>query len=160
MNHSQLGYPKEILRSTKSSKKNGINLLQKVPCVRVGVHTISLNKVLIDWTEQELKKALAWLKAPDFQANHGNARALEQEGTGQWFVQGKAFRAWLEGSNRNLWVQGIRKLIASDHPIRPAYVAAKPVLAKLSSGESTPSYITILTMQLLCYSRSHGSGRG
>src|ERR1700738_303986 len=113
MNRSQLGYRKYILQSTKSSKKDGIKLLQKMPCIRVGVHTMSLNKVLIDWTEREMRAALAWLKAPDFQANHGKARALEQEGTGQWFLQGEAFRTWLEGSNRNLWVQGIRKLTAS-----------------------------------------------
>ena len=60
-----------------------------------------------------MTQALNWLKAPDFQANHENARSLEQEGTGRWFTQGEEFRTWLQGRHSNLWVQAIRKTLAS-----------------------------------------------
>jgi hypothetical protein len=57
-----------------------------------------------------MKQALNWLKAPDFRENHENARSLEQEGTGQWFIQGDKFRAWLQDRHSNLWLQAIRKI--------------------------------------------------
>jgi hypothetical protein len=85
----------------------------------------------------EMEKALAWLKAPDFQTNHENARALEQEGTGQWFIQGEEFRTWFGGSHENLWLQAIRKLILSGSTMPPADVATKLAPVKQFSGEST-----------------------
>jgi hypothetical protein len=92
--------------------------------MRLGeLHIKPFSQALIGCKEAKMKDALAWLKAPDFQANHENARALEQEGTGQWFLQSEKFRTWVLGKDSNLWVQAIRMFF-------PAFSISRLILTR------------------------------
>ena len=49
---------------------------------------------------------LCWLSPPDPWTNHNAARGLHQTGTGQWVLDNDAYKAWLCGANRHLWLYG------------------------------------------------------
>lgn len=54
----------------------------------------------------ELKEILRWLSPPDPWADHHSNRGLHQAGTGQWVLEEDAYKAWLSGSTRHLWLHG------------------------------------------------------
>ena len=47
-----------------------------------------------------------WMRAPDATINYNTACAKRHAGTGQWFVHGPAFTAWLQQDNSLLWLYG------------------------------------------------------
>ncbi|KAJ6780228.1 hypothetical protein PWT90_01955 [Aphanocladium album] len=48
-----------------------------------------------------------WLRAPDPSTNLSKARQLYQPGTGQWLLQGDAYRSWKRDPGSFLWLYGI-----------------------------------------------------
>jgi hypothetical protein len=47
-----------------------------------------------------------WLQAPDVSVNHYAACAKRHPSTGNWLVEGPAFRTWLSQENSFLWLNG------------------------------------------------------
>jgi hypothetical protein len=54
----------------------------------------------------EIDKIKDWLSPPDPWTNHHTARSFHQAGTGEWVLNDNAYRAWLGGSSRHLWLYG------------------------------------------------------
>jgi hypothetical protein len=55
---------------------------------------------------EEIDKIKAWLSPPDPWTNHNEARCLHQAETGKWVLENDAYKAWLGGSTRHLWLHG------------------------------------------------------
>lgn len=59
-------------------------------------------------------KIIEWLtphEALQVQASiHRDAKSSRASGTGEWFLNGKAFEAWLTGTSNLTWVHGIGEL--------------------------------------------------
>jgi hypothetical protein len=54
----------------------------------------------------EVDKILQWLSPPNPWTNHQAARDLHQAGTGKWVLDHDAYKAWLCGASRHLWLYG------------------------------------------------------
>lgn len=51
-------------------------------------------------------KIQRWLDAPDHDFEHREARKKHEAGTGQWFLDHKAYRTWLTSEDQTLWIYG------------------------------------------------------
>jgi hypothetical protein len=49
---------------------------------------------------------LNWLSVVDSSTNYNAARSKHEEGTGDWFLNGKRFEDWKTASNSVLWLHG------------------------------------------------------
>lgn len=47
-----------------------------------------------------------WLHPPDTSTNFNHAISQRHEGSGQWFLDSRAFKEWKHGSRRHLWLHG------------------------------------------------------
>jgi hypothetical protein len=54
----------------------------------------------------EVEKIVQWLSPSDPWTNHHAARDLHQAGTGKWVLDHDAYKAWLCGASRHLWLYG------------------------------------------------------
>ena len=57
--------------------------------------------------EQSIQKVDKWLDPVNFENNHDAAVKLRHQGTGNWFLNGKAFKDWLDHDNSFLWLHAI-----------------------------------------------------
>jgi hypothetical protein len=57
-------------------------------------------------SEQRRKMILNWLSVVDPSANYNAARSKHEEGTGDWFLNGKRFEDWKTAPNSVLWLHG------------------------------------------------------
>jgi hypothetical protein len=55
---------------------------------------------------REIDDMKNWLSAPDPWENQQAARELHQAKTGQWLLENNAYKAWLCGASRHLWLYG------------------------------------------------------
>src|SRR6202023_1408526 len=53
------------------------------------------------------KSILDWLVGTNPSENHNRAPGLHELHTGRWLTRSPAYRGWLNGSNRFLWLHGI-----------------------------------------------------
>ena len=80
---------------------------------------ININIETTGATLQELRldnqqeKIVRWLSAPDPSTNHTNAREKCHEGTGLWFIDGKAFE---NGKGRQTPFSGFTESLAVERP--------------------------------------------
>lgn len=51
-------------------------------------------------------KLLLWLAAPDHTSDQSDARRKREPDTGEWLLSEPAFKSWLSGHTRLLWVHG------------------------------------------------------
>ncbi|KAK2010380.1 purine and uridine phosphorylase [Colletotrichum eremochloae] len=54
-----------------------------------------------------IQKIRQWLSPPDTSANYNLARERRHEGTGLWFLDSTAFREWVHGTRKHLWLHGM-----------------------------------------------------
>ncbi|KAL9051027.1 MAG: hypothetical protein Q9206_004856 [Seirophora lacunosa] len=57
--------------------------------------------------EQSIRKIDQWLDPVNFESNHDAAVKLRHQGTGNWFLEGDAFKDWLHKDNAFLWLHAI-----------------------------------------------------
>ena len=57
--------------------------------------------------DEERRKIEDWLFPFDFAAQHNDFNGRRQEGTGQWLLNSKEFRTWLDGTEQTLFCPGI-----------------------------------------------------
>lgn len=57
--------------------------------------------------EQSIRKIDQWLDPVNFESNHEAAVKVRHEGTGNWFLEGDAFKDWLREDNAFLWLHAI-----------------------------------------------------
>jgi hypothetical protein len=76
--------------------------------VNVTIDQISVDtqRLLSIARSDEIDKIKSWLSPPDPWTNHHTARSFHQAGTGTWVLDSDAYKAWLCGSNRHLWLYG------------------------------------------------------
>jgi hypothetical protein len=58
---------------------------------------------------------LNWLSPLNFRVRQNDIFNTRQEGTGEWFLQGKHFQRWVEGTEKLLWCHGIRMTMRLDN---------------------------------------------
>ncbi|KAH0430099.1 nacht and ankyrin domain protein [Colletotrichum camelliae] len=58
-------------------------------------------------SKQQMKNIRRWLAPPDASTNANHARELRHKGTGEWFLESTAFREWISGCRRCLWLRGL-----------------------------------------------------
>lgn len=58
-------------------------------------------------SESHHQKIRKWLAPPDPSSNANHARELRHEGTGSWLLESEAFKSWLAGVHKHLWLRGI-----------------------------------------------------
>jgi len=75
--------------------------------------TVTVDQISYDTSQllsiaqsDEIDKILEWLSPPDPWTNHHTARSFHQAGTGRWVLDNDAYRAWLGGLTRHLWLYG------------------------------------------------------
>lgn len=69
--------------------------------------TSQLNDLVKNLQVQQLDDSVRqWLKAPDATVEYNNKLSKRHADTGQWLIQGKSFRNWLEENNSFLWLCG------------------------------------------------------
>lgn len=69
----------------------------------------SVNEILDDVRLQRRQKVLEWLADDDFSIRHNELQNTRAENSGQWFVESKEFRNWVEGTGPNCLIcLGIR----------------------------------------------------
>jgi hypothetical protein len=75
--------------------------------------TVTVDQTSIDtqWLlsiarSDDIDKIKSWLSPPDPWTNHHIARSYHQAGTGEWVLDNAAYKAWLGGSTRHLWLYG------------------------------------------------------
>jgi hypothetical protein len=67
-------------------------------------------RILTEYIDsQSVTKVNEWLSPVNVAANHKAATALRHADTGTWFLEGDAFRTWLNNRNSFLWLHAIRK---------------------------------------------------
>lgn len=77
--------------------------------------SISQSQIPCQWllTHKNLGKRLRdireWLSPGDPRTNYEAAHALQQAGTGKWFIEGSQFAEWFQKNNTFLWIHGARK---------------------------------------------------
>lgn len=64
----------------------------------------TIQEVRLNQHEREIRD---WLSAPDPSINYENALDKRHEGTGSWFIDGKAFAEWKKQPKSFLWLHGI-----------------------------------------------------
>src|SRR5271168_5040350 len=52
-------------------------------------------------------KILTWLDKSDPKVNHGDSRRKHEHGTGNWFLESKAFNDWKTTPGSFIWLHGI-----------------------------------------------------
>jgi len=63
-------------------------------------------------TDEELCGTIArWLSDLNFERTQADIFAKHTEGTGQWLLESKTFKDWVEGRLKNLWCPGDRELV-------------------------------------------------
>ncbi|WDK21587.1 hypothetical protein CGRA01v4_12877 [Colletotrichum graminicola] len=58
-------------------------------------------------SNSHIQKLRQWLSPPDTSSNYNIARESRHDGTGLWFLESAAFREWVHGSRKHLWLHGI-----------------------------------------------------
>ncbi|KAG8849703.1 hypothetical protein FRB91_009667 [Serendipita sp. 411] len=53
------------------------------------------------------KEVLQWLKGADPTTNHNTARKKHEPGTGEWLLDSKEFKSWMEEDGKIMWLNGI-----------------------------------------------------
>ncbi|KAG8752573.1 hypothetical protein FRC14_006936 [Serendipita sp. 396] len=53
------------------------------------------------------KEILKWLKGSDPTTNHNTARKKHEPGTGEWLLDSKEFKSWMEEDGKIVWLNGI-----------------------------------------------------
>jgi hypothetical protein len=59
---------------------------------------------------EKKKRILGWISEDNAQETYRRKLQERQPGTGNWFLESKAFQEWLGGGGKSLWCPGIRKL--------------------------------------------------
>jgi Cdc6-like AAA superfamily ATPase len=107
---SRLAFALQILELTERLKSQRVldHLATWSNGVSVTIDEISDNtKELLSFARsEEIDKIKNWLSPPDPWTNHNAARCLHQAETGKWVLENDAYKAWLGGSSRNLWLHG------------------------------------------------------
>ena len=57
--------------------------------------------------EQSMRRIDQWLNPVNHDSNHEAAIKLRQQSTGNWFLEGDAFKKWLNTTNSFLWLHAI-----------------------------------------------------
>ncbi|THV82876.1 Pfs, NACHT and ankyrin domain protein [Aureobasidium pullulans] len=107
-------YAKELLSYLDSADVTQTSrAIEVIEQLSEDVHKIRgiLNDVAqtVDETQADATyhKVLGWLSAPDYFTNYHEALEQRQEGTGLWFIQGKAFQRWKEDPHVFTWLHGL-----------------------------------------------------
>jgi hypothetical protein len=107
---SRLAFALQILELTERLKSQRVldYLETWSGGVAVTIDEISENtqQLLSFARSEEIDKIKNWLSPSDPWTNHHAARGLHQAGTGEWVLENDAYKAWLSGSNRHLWLSG------------------------------------------------------
>jgi hypothetical protein len=107
---SRLAFALQILELTERLKSQRVldYLETWSSSVAVTIEQISddTQQLLSFARSEEIDKIKNWLSPPDPWTNHHAARGLHQAGTGQWVLENDAYKAWLAGSTRHLWLSG------------------------------------------------------
>ena len=107
---SRLAFALQILELTERLKSQRVlDYLEAWSSgVSIAIDEISDNtKQLLSFARsEEIDKIKNWLSPPDPWTNHFAARHLHQAETGKWVLENDAYKAWLGGSTRHLWLHG------------------------------------------------------
>jgi hypothetical protein len=107
---SRLAFALQILELTERLKSQRVlDYLEAWSSdVSITIDEISDNtKQLLSFARsEEIDKIKNWLSPPDPWTNHHPARHLHQAETGKWVLENDAYKAWLGGSTRHLWLHG------------------------------------------------------
>ena len=107
---SRLAFALQILELTERLKSQRVlDYLEAWSSdVSITIDEISDNaKQLLSFARsEEIDKIKNWLSPPDPWTNHFAARHLHQAETGKWVLENDAYKAWLGGSTRHLWLHG------------------------------------------------------
>jgi hypothetical protein len=107
---SRLAFALQILELTERLKSQRVldYLETWSSSVAVTIEQISddTQQLLSFARSEEIDKIKNWLSPPDPWTNHHAARGLHQTGTGKWVLENDAYKAWLGGSTRHLWLSG------------------------------------------------------
>lgn len=69
----------------------------------------NLTKLIISPIGEETERITNWLAPITFAKTQVDIYDIAQDGTGQWFVNGTAFRDWITALGTTLWCPGIGK---------------------------------------------------
>lgn len=60
--------------------------------------------------DHEQRQSIAgWLTQLDFKSRQHDTFSRREEGTGEWLLESREFKRWVENPGKTLWCPGIRK---------------------------------------------------